>query len=158
AMFLRSIRRAYEMDPGFQTAHLAIFMTSPGQAGYGKPQTRAFYKEVRDRVARLSGIESVSWASNLPLWARASSGLEVEGRQARSRADQIRAVVNTVDLDYFETVGVFIESGRKFTDFDQETSAPVAIVNEKMAHDYWPAGALGKRILLPGEKEWRQVV
>src|SRR5262249_20676673 len=107
---------------------------------------------------RLSGIESVSWASNLPLWARASSGLEVEGRQARSRADQIRAVVNTVDLDYFETVGVFIESGRKFTDFDQETSAPVAIVNEKMAHDYWPAGALGKRILLPGDKEWRQVV
>jgi len=158
AVFLRSIKRAYEMDPGFQTAHLAVFMTSPGQAGYGKPQTKAFYKEVRERVARLPGIESVSWASNLPLWARASNGLQVEGRQARSRADQLRAVVNTVDLDYFETLGVVIESGRGFTDLDRESSTPVAVVNEKMAHDYWPAGALAKRIQLPGEKNWRQVV
>ena len=45
-----------------------------------------------------------------------------------------------------------------FTDADRETSLPVAIVNEKMAHDYWPAGALGKRIQLPGEKVMRQVV
>jgi len=33
ALFLRGLRRAYEMDPGFQSAHLAVFMTSPGQAG-----------------------------------------------------------------------------------------------------------------------------
>ena len=42
---------------------------------------------------------------------------------------------------------------------DQENSTPVAIVNEKMAHDYWPDGeALGKRIQLPGEKQMRQIV
>ncbi|MGH7485923.1 MAG: FtsX-like permease family protein, partial [bacterium] len=42
---------------------------------------------------------------------------------------------------------------------DQETSTPVAIVNEKMAHDDWPGGkALGKRIQLPGEKQMRQIV
>jgi ABC-type antimicrobial peptide transport system permease subunit len=27
-----------------------------------------------------------------------------------------------------------------------------------MAHDYWPGGALGKRLLLPGEKQMRQIV
>ena len=54
ALFLRSIRRAYDIDPGFQTAHLAVFLTNPGQAGYGKPQTKAFYKDVRERVARHS--------------------------------------------------------------------------------------------------------
>ena len=53
ALFLRSIQRAYEIDPGFQTAHLAVFTTNPGQAGYRKPQTRAFYKDVRERVARI---------------------------------------------------------------------------------------------------------
>jgi predicted permease len=66
--------------------------------------------------------------------------------------------VNTVDLNYFATAGVSLDSGRQFTNLDQETSAPVAIVNEKMAHDYWPDGALGKRIQLPDENQSRQIV
>jgi predicted permease len=158
ALFLRAIRRAYEMDPGFQTAHLALFMTSPGQAGYGRSQTKAFYKDVRIRVAGIPGVKAVSWASNLPLWARPIEGIQVEGQRPRSRADQIRAIVNIVDLRYFETAGVTMLRGREFTDVDQETTAPVAIVNEKMAGGYWPGGALGKRMQLPGESVFREIV
>jgi predicted permease len=157
-LFLRSIGRAYAMDPGFQTAHLAIFMTDPGGAGYDQPQTKAYYQSARQRVAGMAGVESVSWASNLPLWARAVSGLEIEGRQQRSRADQVRAVVNTVDLDYFATAGVGLASGRGFTGADQETTTPVAIVNQAMARDYWGGSALGRRIRLPAEKQMRVIV
>ncbi len=158
ALFLRSIGRAYALDPGFQTANLAVFPTNPGQAGYKKPQAKAYYRDVVDRVAGIPGVESASWAANMPLWASTVNGLQVEGKEARSRGDQIRTVVNTVDRGYFETAGVAIESGRAFTDTDQETSLPVAIVNAKIAHDYWPGGALGKRIQLPGESVTRQVV
>ncbi len=159
ALFLRSIGRAYEIDPGFQTAHLALFFTNPGQAGYGKAQIKAFSKDVREQVSRIPGVESLSWASNLPLWARTVSGLQVEGRQARSQADKITTVVDTVDTNYFETAGVAIDSGREFTNLDEENSLPVAMVNEKMARDFWPQGnALGKRIQLPGEKQVRQIV
>ena len=158
-LFLRSIGRAYDIDPGFQTKHLALFMTDPGPAGYNESQTKAFYKEVRERVAKIPGVESVSWSSNQPLWGRTVNGLVVEGREARSQADKITTIVNTVDLDYFETAGVRIDRGRQFTNIDQEQSAPVAIVNEKLAHDYWPGGdALGKRIQLPGAKQMRQIV
>jgi predicted permease len=83
----------------------------------------------------------------------------VEGRQQRSKTDGITAVVNTVDLNYFGTAGIAIARGREFTATDQESSTPVAIVNAKMAHDYWPNGdALGKRIQLPGESAMRQVI
>jgi predicted permease len=159
ALFLRSIQRAYDIDPGFQTAHLAVFTTNPGPAGYGKAQTRAFYKEVRERVAGISAVASVSWASNMPLWARAVSGVNVEGREQRSQSDKITAIVNTVDRRYFETAGVVIAQGREFASIDHETSPPVAIINEKMAHDYWPGGnALGRRIQLAGDKQMRQIV
>jgi predicted permease len=159
ALFLRSIARAYDMNPGFQTAHLAVFFTNPQQAGYAKPQIKAFGTDVRERVARIPGVESVSWASNMPLWARSVSGLQVEGYQPRSQADKISTIIDTVDTNYFETAGVALEGGREFTHLDQENSVPVAIVNEKMAHDYWPGGnALGKRIQLPGEKQMRQIV
>jgi predicted permease len=70
----------------------------------------------------------------------------------------VRTIVTTLDHNYFETAGVEIVSGREFTGLDQETSMPVAIVNQKLAHDYWPGGALGKRIQLPGEKQMRQIV
>jgi len=63
-----------------------------------------------------------------------------------------------VDLNFFATTGIAIESGRDFTTLDQAASIPVAIVNQKMAHDYWPAGAVGRRIQLPGEKQMRQIV
>jgi predicted permease len=158
-LFLRSIGRAYAMDPGFQTAHLVVFMTSPGQAGWNKARTQDYYKEVRARVERLPGVQSVSWASNFPLWARVTSGLEVEGRQAKSRADRVNTIITTVDRDYFATSGVGIESGRPFTEVDQEKSMPVAIVNEKLAQQYWPGqDALGKRVRLPSETVERQVV
>ena len=159
ALFLRSIERAYEIDPGFQTRHLAVFMTNPGQAGYGRPQTKAFYKEVRERITEIPGVESASWAQALPLWAPVVNGLEVEGRQQRSKADRITTVLNAVDLDYFRTAGIPIVSGRDFSSLDQEGSTPVAIANEKLSHDYWPGQeALGKHVQLPGEKTTRQVV
>jgi predicted permease len=158
-LFLRSIAHAYTMDPGFQTTHLAIFMTRPGQAGYSKAQGGAFYKDVRARVSRLPDVGSVSWASDFPLWTKPVGGLQVEGRPRQSPADAIAAIVNIVDRNYFETAGIPIDRGREFTDLDRDASTPVAVVNEKMAQDYWPGqSALGKRVRLPGEKQMRQIV
>lgn len=159
ALFLRSIGRAYQIDPGFQTGHLVVLLTSPGQAGYSQARSKSFYKDVRAQVSALPGVESISWASNLPLWGHAAAGLEVEGRTPRARTDTLTAVFNTVDLRYFETAGTAIRQGREFTDGDRADSTPVAIVNEKLAHDLWPGQtALGKRIQLPGEPRMRQIV
>jgi predicted permease len=159
ALFLRSIKQAYEIDPGFKADRLAVFITNPGQAGYAEPQTDAFYQDVRERVARLPGVESVSWASNMPLFARPVGGLQVEGRPERSPTENTTTIVNTVGRGYFETAGVVIEKGRGFTELDRSTSLAVAIVNEKLAQDYWPGeDALGRRVRLPGEKQMREIV
>lgn len=159
SLFLRSIGRAYTIDPGFQTTHLAVFMTNPGQAGYDHPRAKDFYREVREAVSQIAGVQSVSWASNMPLWARPATTVQVEGYEKRSRADIITTILNTVDRDYFITVDVRIQRGRAFTAVDQENSRPVAIVNQKFAHDYWPGqDPLGKRIQVAGEQQPRYVV
>jgi predicted permease len=159
ALFLRSIQRAYEIDPGFDTRHLAIFMTNAGQTGLPPAQTPAFYKQARERVGSLPGISSASWASNLPLWGRVITGLQIEGVQQRSRTDTISAALNTVDIGYFATTGIAIIRGRSFSELDAAHATPVAIVNEKLARDYWPhQDPIGKRIQLPDEKAPRQVI
>jgi predicted permease len=110
-------------------------------------------------VAGLPGVESVSWASNMPLFARPVTGLQIEGRPQQSSIERLTTIVNTVDDGYFQTTGISIQKGREFTELDRATSLPVAVVNEKLARDYWPGeNAVGKRIRVPGEQRLRQIV
>ncbi len=159
ALFLRSMQHAYQIDPGFETKRLALFITAPGQAGYSEAKTKGFYRQVRAGVESLPGVASVSWSSSLPLWGAAMSGLEVEGKEKRRASDAITTVLNTVDFDYFVTAGVPITRGRGFRENDGAEGAAVAVVNETLAHRYWPdSDALGKRIRAPGESFYRQIV
>lgn len=159
AMFLRSIRQQYTIDPGYQTSRLALFMLYPGQAGYDQPRTDQFYKQVRDRVSNVPGLSALSWASNPPLWGRKETGLVIEGQEQRKKSDTLSAVVNTVDLHYFSTLGISLVSGRDFTTDDRDGSASVAIINDTMAAQVWPnQSPLGKRLQLPQGTNFLQVV
>ena len=159
AMFLRSIQHEYTIDPGYQTGHLALFMLYPGQAGYDQTRTEQFYKQARDRVSGVPGIVSISWASNLPLWGRKETGVLIAGQEQRKKSEAISAVVNTIDLDYFSTLDVPFVKGRDFTQDDRDSSAPVAIINDAMAAEFWPnQDALGKRVQLPRGKDFLQIV
>jgi predicted permease len=158
-LFRQSIEREYVIDPGFQTKHLALFMLYPGQAGYDRARTEQFYKEVLDRIGGIPGIWSVSWASNLPLWGRKETGIAIEGQEARKRSEAAAAVVDTVDLNYFSTMGIPLLEGRDFTKNDRDVSTPVTIINQTMAAKYWPnQDALGKRLQLPQGQEFLQIV
>jgi hypothetical protein len=66
---------------------------------------------------------------------------------------------NTVGSDYFRTLRITLVAGRAFEDRDDETSAPVAIVNNTLAQRFWgsAANAAGKRIRA-GRGDWRTVI
>lgn len=162
ALFLRSIQRAYTIDPGFQTANLAVLMTNQGQAGYTRARTEQFYREARTRVAVLPGVAAAAWASNMPLWNRPSRAFVIEGQGQVRKQDAISTIVNTVDRDYFRIVaqdrGAAL-AGRTFTSADHDSSAPVAVINQTMADRYWPKqNPLGARFQFYGESVWREVV
>jgi predicted permease len=159
AMVLQSIQREYTIDPGFETKHVALFMMYPGQAGYNQTRTEQFYKQARERIGSVPGISSISWASNLPLWGRKETGVVIEGQEQRKKSEAISAVVDTVDLNYFSTVGISFVEGRDFTQEDRDFSTPIAIINDTMAAKYWPnQSPLGKRLQLPRGKDFVQIV
>jgi macrolide transport system ATP-binding/permease protein len=158
-LFLRNIQHEYTIDPGFQTKHLALFMLYPGQTGYDRVRTEQFYKDARARVAAVPGVSSATWASNLPLWGRKEVGVTIEDQEERKKSEAVAAVVNTVDLDYFSTLGIPFLAGRDFSQNDRDVSTPVAIINDTMAAEYWPnQDALGKRLQLPRAKGFLQIV
>ncbi len=115
---LRSIQHAYTIDPGFDSRKIALFTTNPGQAGYNQAQGEQFYREARARASSVPGVVSVSWSSNMPFWARPSRSIVIEGQELREKSVPVMTIVNTVDLDYFATLGIRLTHGRDFTDYD----------------------------------------
>ena len=55
SLFLRAVRHAYTIDPGFDEKHLAVFMMNPEQVGYDAVQLQAFHREVKRSVWQLPG-------------------------------------------------------------------------------------------------------
>jgi predicted permease len=158
-LFLRSIERAYAIDPGFDTKRGGILLVSPGQAGYDRARSDQFYLDMRSRVSALPGVESMSWATNLPFWARLSRGVLIEDQEGPRDAKGAMTLVNTVDLEYFRTTGIRVAAGRDFSETDVEATVPVAIVNEAFARKHWPdRDPLLKRFKFAGEDRLRLVV
>ena len=110
------------------------------------PQTRAVTELVR-QLEHAPGVDSAAWVTTPPLDPRGGLGGTVllEGRSFPAD-DQPGGRVRFVHGDYFVAAGIPIVRGRAFSRED-DGGAPVAIVNERFAALYWPAGnAVGQRL------------
>ncbi len=159
SLFLRAVRRAYDIDPGFDHQHLAVFMMNPEQQDHDVVRLKAFHRQVEDRVSRIPGVQAVTWASNMPFWSSASRGIFIEGQEQQRKSETISTVTNTIDVDYFKTMQIPLLQGRAFTAADQEGALPVVIINEDLARRYWPHGdAIGNHLRLSGDTVRLQIV
>lgn len=68
-------------------------------------------------------------------------------------------LVNTVDVDYFRTLGVAVRRGRDFASGDRRETRAVAIINDTMAAKYSQGqDPLGRLVHLEGEPTPREIV
>jgi predicted permease len=158
-LFLRSLASANTIDPGFDTENLALMTLNTGQRGYSQPQAEQFHRKIVERVGGLPGVSSVSLASNLPLFGGFQRSVFIEGKETGDEDKGILTLTNTIDLKYFEATGIELLRGRDFTSADRDRAVSVAIINEAMAEQFWPAeDALGKRFRFYGDDFYREVV
>ena len=106
-----------------------------------------FFDEMLERVSHLAGVQSASLVSRLPLsGARSIADFEIAEKPMHP-ADLPLAEPHIVTAGYFETMRVPILSGRDFSRHDNGHAAPVVIVNETLARQFFPGeNAVGKRI------------
>jgi putative ABC transport system permease protein len=163
-LLIRSFLRLQDVDTGFRTDGILTLRIALPSQKYARPtQTRAFYRDLLERVRRLPGVDSAGGITGLPLSRTGWSGTTtvdsqaVEPKDASFEADQ-----RPVLPGYFEALAIRLVRGRYFDQRDNENSAPVAIIDETMANTYWPhEDPLGKRIK-QGDRgspqPWRTIV
>ncbi len=149
-LFVRSVGELRRVDLGFPAERLAVVSFDVGSQGWSQSRGEQLYRDVRERIAGLPGVEAVALGQAGPLQAASSRSTFLEGEESASNS--IFLQVNTVTPDFFDTVGVRIVRGRAFTNADRDKALRVVIVNETMAETFWPGkDPIGKRFHFFGD-------
>ncbi len=157
-LLLQSLKKIRSDSPGFSTDGVLVTAVNLVASGYDAQRAKSFHDELIDHVRGLPGVESAALARQTPLGygTFSSAPIAVDGYQPPP-SEQPSADYNQVGPGYFATIGIPLVSGREFTRSDNETAAPVAIVNETMAARYWAGkDPVGERVQAKGQ--WLQIV
>jgi predicted permease len=159
-LFVRSLARAQEIDPGFDHEKLAVLTADLGAQGYDAARAREFRERMLERAGALPGVERATLATGIPLFQGGFlRTVFPEGTDSSDRAKGKLVQLSTVEPGYFETMGIRLRQGRGFSATDREGSPRVAVVNETMAKQFWPDGdAVGRRFKFFGQDWWNEVV
>ncbi len=146
-LLIRSFAALQSVDPGFQPQRvLAATLRFPNAA----PARRAaVYRDGVTRIGRLPGVIAAGAISTMFFTSDQSNfGLRaLEDRVAEAPARWTPMTWSTIGGDYFQALGVPLLRGRFFNERDTQEAPPVVIINETMAHRYWPGqDPIGKGI------------
>ena len=159
-LFLKGLRSAQRIDPGFQARGLACLSFNGAAQGYSQAQVEDLERRILARVRQLPGVRAAALAQALPLaGGSVPRTLFVEGQTGEAADAGLLTQINAVSPDYFRTLGIPLLSGRDFAPLDHGATASVAVVNETAAKRFWPGGgALGKRVKFYGDEGWHTVI
>ena len=157
-LLMESMQRIRTANPGFSTENVLTTGLDLVAAGYDAQRAKNFQDALFERVQALPGVESAALARVRPFSYNpySSAPIAVHGYQ-RAPDEQPAAEYNEVSPAYFATLGIPLLSGREFTSADNETGAPVAMVNQEMVARYWRGeDPIGTRLQVKGR--WMRVV
>lgn len=144
-MCQRSLYNLRHVDPGFSARNLVAVQVYPSEKGQTKAEGKQTLERLRNSIASLPGVESVSLAFELPL----SLGFWQVPVDLPGQNKSLKIAQNVVDETYFATFGIPVLEGRAFHSGDREGSPEVVLINRKMAETFWPGeSALGKTVLV----------
>ena len=111
---------------------------------YGKTdaQIGEFYREVKEQVSTLPGVESVAEGFSVPWRGDQGSAINLQfaaqGAHREDGKDEFRAQFRSVSPGFFATLGVPLLSGRDFNGGDREGNEPVVIISQSLANELYP--------------------
>jgi len=150
-VLMRTLYVLESTQPPFETAKVLALNLPVILYGRTPEQVRDFYRDVKNRVSTLPGVEHVSEGFSVP-W-RDEQGLDisfafaVQGATRKNGLDDLRAHFRSISPGFFGTVGMPIVDGRDFRDTDKEGSEQVVIISQSVAQTLFPGQeAIGREL------------
>ncbi len=157
-LFLRSLRNAREIDPGFRRDDVVLGRFYLRGSGMGRRDLQSFCLRLRDRLRANRSVRQASYATYAPLGSNSGpyTDLQVEG-YVPALGESMNVNNTAVAPDYFGALDIPLTEGRDFRDSDDENAAPVAIVTRAFARRYFGGrNPVGRRVKCFGS--WRTII
>jgi predicted permease len=136
SLVMSSLVRAWAQDPGFDTEHAALVWVGAGQG-----RSAAELEDLVTGIAHLPGVTAVGGLNHAFL-QKAFNGSEFDqppGIELSNRQFGIESV--PVTHGFFEAARMRLLAGRLPSDAEMSTGAPVVVVSEATAQEFWPGQA-----------------
>ena len=152
---LKSSVRLEQVQPGFDARGVMTAGVSFPATRYSNPEKQiAFYRAVLERLLAGSAI-----ASDVPFSGSVNSGgFQIQGRTS-SNGPPTHSDVRSVSPGFFEALHIPLKRGRLFSAGDRIGTERVVIIDENMAHQFWPGeDPIGKQVRTNGLPNWYTIV
>lgn len=160
-LLIQSLYRLQTVDPGFDPHNVLTFHADLPEAQYKtNAQQATFYKNVLDRLRSLPGVTAAGAAQSFPL-----SGADYIltftqiGKPPVPEGNEPSAAYYAATPGYISALRIPLKSGRDFTEHDDASGPPVAIISESMARKFYASEQpLGQRIRMGNGSKPAEIV
>ena len=164
-LMIRSFQALRQVQPGFVRPEevLTLRLSIPSAEVEDPLSVVRMHRQILERIAALPGVDSIGLSSSITMdgWDSNDAVWVEDFPTPEGQLPPIRRY-KWVSENFFETMGNPLLVGRAITWNDIETHAPVVVVSENLAREYWgdPAKAIGKRIRQSFENpdRWHEIV
>lgn len=145
-LLVRTARSLQAVDPGYDPRDVLLVGVDLGSRDLTGPATVGFWNEVTARLRGTAEVRAASFALTMVPSPGGMRWSEVRLEGYPETAD-VDFDANLVGPGYFAAMRIPVLAGRVFDARDRRGAARVAVINEAMAHRYWPGQQpVGRRI------------
>jgi predicted permease len=131
-LLTRAMVRATQVDVGFDARQLVSIAPAFARERYDAARIQAYWDAALTRVRALPNVRAASVARYLPYGD--GQGVTIFPRNGI----RYTTYVNETRADYFSTLGLRVVRGRVYTAAEVASGAPVVVISETLAKDFWP--------------------
>jgi putative ABC transport system permease protein len=142
-VLLKTLYLLEQTRPPFDSSNVLAVNLPVMSYGKTDAQVSEFYREIKERVSTLPGVEHASEGFSVP-WRDDQGGdisfqFAAQGAHRRQDGkDEFRAEFRSVSPEFFATMGVPILQGRDFNEGDKEGNERVVIISQTLANELYP--------------------
>jgi predicted permease len=139
-MLARSLNNLEHQNFGYEVRGRVVVGLHNPLASYPVAKLEALYREIEEKLNRVPGVEGSGLALYNPLTDNWGEEVLVAGHPPPNPGEDSGASWDRVSANYLQNFGMRVLRGRDFSANDNETSMPVAIVNEAFVKRFFKGG------------------